>query len=171
MLFSKRSITGQGLLCLFVFLSHRVMARHARPCSLHAALRALRAQAPRRPAPCQQVSTTPSKRGRRGGGTLPGGNEPRACPVRPGRAQHHHRSLCCFMATIRLCLEARKVRSGPQCLGHTSLPSCSSSQTFQTDRGHNAPKPHLPLSRKLAFHIPPARCTAAVTRTPNQLSQ
>lgn len=37
-----------------------VVARHAQPCSLHEALRALGTQAPRRPAPGQQVSTTPS---------------------------------------------------------------------------------------------------------------
>lgn len=143
------------------------MARHAQPCSLHAALRALGAQAPRKPAPGQQVSTTSSAS--EGAEGWPSRSErTRACPVHPGRAQRLRQSL------LLLVFQFASARKLARCVPDRSArgPFLSPAAAARAARAHKALKRRpLPFSRKLAFLVPPARCTAAVTRTPKQRSQ
>lgn len=153
--------------CTRLFFSLIVMARHAQPCSLHAALRALGAQTPRRPAPGQQVSTTLVRpKGRRDG--PPGGRGSGAGPVRPRRAQRLRQIL--LLLVFQFASAWKLARCVPDRIARGSF--LSPAAATRAAGAHKALKrrPH-PFSRKLAFLVPPARCTAAVTRTPKQRSQ
>lgn len=125
-LFSKQLITGQGHahVCL-LFPPLTVMARHAQPCSLHAALANLEL---RLQGDGLQASGFPQQlvrpKGRSDG--PPRVRGPCACPESPGRAQRLRQSLLLlefqFASASKL---ARCVLGGPQCLRLLSFPSSS----------------------------------------------
>lgn len=175
------SLQGRNLIlllsvCLFVFPSHRVMARHAWPCSLHVAVRALGARAPRRQAPGQLVSTTRSGAEGAEGGLSREQTDPAPAQCVPGGPSASTGSYycCSFTAAIRLIFKVPKLDRNVSRIAMPwalSLPS-SSTRILKRNRAHKTLRRRpRPLGRKLAFHVPPARCTAAVTRTPTQRSQ
>lgn len=105
-------------------------------------------------------------KGRREG--PPGARGPRACPGHLGRAQRLRQSL------LLLVFQFASARKLARCVPDRSArgPFISPAAAARAGRAHKALKRRpLPFSRKLAFLVPPARCTAAVTRTPKQRSQ
>lgn len=126
--------------CKRLFFSLIVKARHAQPCSLHAALRTLGAQAPRRPAPGQQVSTTSSAS--EGAEGWPSRSE--RTPRLPSASREGPVSppeLIIVSVSIRLSWEACKAYSGSQCPRFLSLPSssCQSSPSPQSSEKTSPP--------------------------------
>lgn len=97
-----------------------------------------------------------------------GARGPRACPVRPGRARCLRQSL--LLLVFQFASAGKLARRIPDRSARGSF--LSPAAAARAARAHKALKRRpLPFRRKLVFLVPPARCTAAVTRTPKQCSQ